>query len=201
MYTPKINDAGVWTLLEPYSLLITPSVIYTVRSIRTINDIISSGSDPYETYYKPLGIDDKVYLDDAKKNICIIGLQAGSGEWVYVPETFIKTPPLVDGVKYSSIVLGVGLGAIADALNLEALTGSLEEIVESTLGTKPKIKAVLVSQPVFISHEAHERLELARKAKVSQSQTNYSQLVALKKENELLRLKIKELEKYIKNSL
>lgn len=201
MYTPKIGDAGIFTLKEPYSFLVTPSVIYTVRSIRTLSDVISSGSDPYETYYKPLGVTHEAFLKDAESNKCIVGLQAGDGEWIYTPESFIEKPPNVAGVKYSSIVLGVGLGAIPDSLNLSALETEIKELVAAHLGVDSKIKAVLVSQPAFISHEQHERLERARTAKISKLETNYTKVVKLTEELKLKDLAIKQLSKYIKDSL
>lgn len=197
MYEPKIGDSGIYKLKEPFHVLLTPQVIYTCRSIRTINDILATGSLVFEKYYQPFGINEAQYLQDAAKNICIIGLQAGTGEWVYVPQSFILQPPTTHGVKYSSIVLGVGLGAIPDELNLEALVSSVKEIVQSAIGVEPKIKAVLVSQPAFIDHEKHFRLEQARKAKITESETLYTKSQRLQSQVETLTKRISELEKYI----
>ena len=201
MYTPLIGDSGIFTLDDPFSVLVTPQVIYTVRSIRTMNDIIAAGALPYEKYYQPLGISQDKYLLDAGNNVCIIGLQAGTGEWIYVPQSYIKEPPKTTGVKYSSIVLGIGLGAIPDSLNLEFLETSIGEIVYSTLGINPKIKAVLVSQPAFIAHEKHERLEQARQAKITRKETDYAKVKRLEEENKLLRDKIAILEDFIKKTI
>lgn len=201
MYTPRIGDSGVFTLKEPFQILVTPQVIYTCRSIRTINDILATGVQVYEKYYQALGVSEATYLDDAANNVCIIGLQAGTGEWIYVPETYITAAPNTSGVKYSSIVLGVGLGAIPDELNLEGLISTISEIVYESIGVQPKIKAVLVSQPAFIDHDKHDRLEQARKAKITNNETLFAKSNRLATENDELQSKIKQLEEYIKKTL
>lgn len=201
MYVPLIGDSGIYTLKEPYNVLVTPQVIYTCRSIRSMNDIAASGVSVFEKYYQSLGISENIYLQDAANNVSIIGLQAGTGEWIYVPQTYILKPPITSGVKYSSIVLGIGLGAIPDEMNLEDLTATIKEIVLSSIGIDSKIKAVLVSQPAFISHDKHERLETARQAKIQMDDSLYSKVKQLQNENALLATKIKELETYIRKSL
>lgn len=201
MYTPRIGDSGVYVLKEPFNVLVTPQVSYTCRSIRTINDILASGVFVYEKYYKSLGIPESDYLIEAANNVCIIGLQAGTGEWIYVPETYILQPPKTHGVKYSSIVLGVGLGAIPDYLNLEALTAVIKEVVFDNIGVEPNIKAVLVSQPAFIDHEKHERLEAARLAKITSNETYFAKSKRLTFKVEELQKKINELEAWIKKMI
>lgn len=201
MYTARIGDAGVYTLADPYSTLVTPKVIYTVRSIRTIGDILASGELAYDKYYKVMKVSEAVYAKDAAANISIIGLQAGTGEWIYVPETFIKQAPLTNGVLYSSIVLGVGLGAVPDELNLEALTKAMQDIVQAHLGITPKVRATLVSQPAFIPRTQHESLEKARKAKIKATESDYSKVQQLQTQLDTANKKIAELEKYIKAHL
>ena len=201
MYTPKIGDSGIFILDTPFNISITPQVIYTIRSIRTMNDILASGALVYERYYQPMGINKDTYLIHAANNDCIIGLQAGTGEWVYVPQAYIKEPPRTTGVKYSSIVIGVGLGAIPDSLNIEHLQTAIGDLVYESLGVTPKIRAVLVSQPAFIAHEKHERLEQARQAKIKRSDTDFSKVKKLEKENDELRAKLTALEDYIRKTI
>lgn len=199
MYTPNIGDSGIFKLQEPFAALVTPQVVYTCRSIRTINDLIASGVSAYERYYASLGVSQSVFLEDAANNVCIIGLQAGSGEWIYVPNTFIIEPPSTTGVKYSSIILGVGLGAIPDQLNIEPLITKIKELVEANLGIEPTVKAALVSQPAFIDHDKHERLESVRKSKIESNETDYTKVVKLKAQVDTLNERISELESYIRN--
>ena len=166
-----------------------------------MNDILASGALVYERYYQPMGINKDTYLIHAANNDCIIGLQAGTGEWVYVPQAYIKEPPRTTGVKYSSIVIGVGLGAIPDSLNIEHLQTAIGDLVYESLGVTPKIRAVLVSQPAFIAHEKHERLEQARQAKIKRSDTDFSKVKKLEKENDELRAKLTALEDYIRKTI
>lgn len=41
-------------------------------------------------FYEPFNIDLEIYQDDLKNNVKIASLQAGIGEWIYVPCSFIS---------------------------------------------------------------------------------------------------------------
>lgn len=199
MYKARIGDSGIFTLREPFNKLVTPKVVYTVSSIRTISDIMASGELAYDQYYKSMGVGEDVFAKDAANNATILGLQAGTGEWIYVPEGYVESYPITNGVKYSSIVLGVGLGAIPDDMNLEALIAAMQDLTLRTIGVNPKVKAALIAQPAFIPHEQHEALEKARAAKVSSTETDYSRAEQLQRQLNEANKKIVELEKYIKS--
>ncbi len=200
-YTPSINQSGIFKLKPPFDSLVTPQVVYTCRSLRTINDVLASGEQPYEKFYKPLSISETDFNKDAKTNACIVGLQAGTGEWIYVPDSFILSAPSMNGVKYSPIVLGVSLGAIPDNFNLEGLISAFKDITMSTIGVEPQIKGMLVAQPAMIDRDKHERLEIARKEKIKQNKTDFVRVKELTDETAVLRLKIVELEKWILNNV
>ena len=197
-YTPAIGLSGIYKLKTPYDQLVTPKVVYTCRSLRTLNDIFAAGEDPYTTYYKPVGLTEAVYQADAKTNVVIVGLQAGTGEWIYVPESYIVRAPSNNGVKYSSIVLGVSLGAIPDDTNLDGLISLVNQLVLANIGVTPDIKGVVVSQPAFISSEQHTRLVAARKEKISQAEPDPLKIARLTRELETAQTKIAELEKWIR---
>lgn len=201
MYIPQVDTTGLFTLKSPFDKLITPNVVYTCRAVRSINDYLALGESVFEKFYEPLKIELEIYQEDLENNTKIVSLQAGTGEWIYVPASFIEEPPNSNGVKYVPIVMGVSLGAIPDHFNLEPLINQFKELVLNTTGIDSEIKAVIVSQPGYITHEEHERLEIARKTKIN----NYvnTQLVnnQLRSENDKLREKITILETYIKSKL
>lgn len=201
MYTPLIDSAGTFKLKSPYDQLLTKDTVYVCRAIRSINDYIALGENVYEKFYEPFSIEIEVYHNDLKNNVKIASLQAGIGEWIYVPCSFIEEAPNVNGVKYVSVVMGVSLGAIPDTLNMESIIEQFKEITASTVGVESEVKAVMVGHPNFISHEDHVRLEGIRNGKISSSKSDKFLIQQLMREIELKDVKIKELEKYIKSTI
>lgn len=196
-FIPFIGQTGTFELKAPYDTFITPRVLYTVRSIRTLNDILAAGENPYELFYKSVGIDKTIYDNDLNSNVVILGLQAGAGEWIYVPISYVTVAPNYSGVIYSSLVLGVSLGPIPDEYNLEGLKAEMVNLVKSALGVEPVVKAVMVAQPTMLTHEQHEQLENARAAKKTIFESTSAKLARIENELALERLKTKGLEKYI----
>ena len=197
-FTPAMGLSGIYKLKSPYDQLVTPKVVYTCRSLRTLNDIFAAGEDPYVTYYKPVGLDETAYQTDAKTNVVIVGLQAGTGEWIYVPDSYIVQAPSNNGVKYTSIVLGVSLGSIPDDTNLDGLISSFNQLVLANFGVTPTVKGVVVAQPAYISNDQHTRLLAARKEKISQAEPDPLKIARLEKDLLTAQTKIAELEKWIR---
>ena len=197
-FTPTMGQSGIYKLRSPYDQLVTPKVVYTCRSLRTLNDVFATGEDPFVTYYKPVGLDEAAYQEDAKTNVVIVGLQAGTGEWIYVPDSYIVQAPNNNGVKYTSIVLGVSLGSIPDDTNLDGLISLFNQIVLANLGVTPTVKGVVVSQPAYISSEQHARLLAARKEKISQADPDPLKIARLEQDLQSAQTKIAELEKWIR---
>lgn len=168
-YKPVIGDNGFFELKDPYKVLLTPKTLYTCQSIRTINDFVASGESVYEKFYAPLGVSDDQYQQDIIDNVYIVGLQAGTGEWVYVPSSFIENAPTSNGVKYIPIVLGVSLGALPDAYNLESIVQQFKDIVLNTIGIEAEVKGVVVGSSKWFTEQEHELLEQARTEKRSMS--------------------------------
>lgn len=196
-FVPFIGLTGTFELKAPYNKMLAPNVLYTVRSIRTLNDILAAGENPYELYYKSMDIEKAVYENDLSNNVIVLGLQAGSGEWIYLPQTYVIQAPNNSGVVYSSIVLGVSLGPIPDEYSLEALKAEMATLVSNVLGVVPTVKGVLVAQPVMLSYEQHAQLETARAAKKVVNETTSAKITRLERELRLERLKTVGLENWI----
>lgn len=200
-YKPNIGDSGFFKLKTPFDVLVTDKTLYTCQSIRTINDFISSGESVYEKFYSPLKIPVEQYQQDLVDNVFITGLQAGTGEWVFVPSSFIESAPNNNGVKYIPVVVGVSLGAIQDTFNLEAIIAQFKDIVITTLGITPEVKGVVVGSPKWLSNEEHEMVEAARKEKISTSTSPVVMYKYVSAENERLRNVIAEYEKIFKMTI
>lgn len=198
VYKPSVGDSGKFTLLSPFSQYLTPEAIYTCRSIRTINDIVASGEPVYERYYKLADISETKFKLDAANNVCIIGLQAGTGEWIYVPETYISEAPTSNGIKYIPVVIGVNIGSIPIDLDIKPLMKMLADVSQSSLGIEPQVKPVIMTQPALISNEDHIRLNIARQANITNKKTDFLKAIELNNENIRLKAQIKALEEYIR---
>lgn len=200
-FTPDIGQSGIYKLVFPFDTLVTPKVVYTCRSLRTINDILAAGEEIFDTYYKSIGLTKTDYERDAKANVCIVGLQSGTGEWIYVPTSYIELAPNMNGVKYTSLVLGVSLGPLPDKFNLEGLIAIFKDATTATIGVTPEVKGIVVSQPAILSREEHDRLTLARNEKITQNRTDYSRVREQTQLIARLNAKIEALEKYIAEKL
>lgn len=200
-FIPDIGQSGIYKLVYPFDTLVTPKVPYTCRSLRTINDILAAGEEIFETYYKAIGLTQTDYERDAKANVCIVGLQSGTGEWIYVPASYIQSAPTMNGVKYTSLVLGVSLGPLPDKFNLEGLIAIFKDATTATIGVVPEVKGIVVSQPAILSREEHERLDLARTEKITKNRTDYSRVREQEATITRLNAKVQALEKYIAERL
>lgn len=197
-YRPNVGDSGKFSLLPPFSQYITPDAIYTCRSVRTINDIVAAGEAVYEKYYKPAGVADVKFKSDAIQNVCIIGLQAGTGEWVYVPDSFISEAPTSNGVKYIPVVIGANLGVIPADLKLDTVMKTISEVIKSSLGIDSEVKPVIVAQPALISQDDHVRINNIRQSNITNKKTDYLRVIELTNLVNTQQKQIKALEDYIR---
>lgn len=180
--TPGIGVSGLYTLKDPYHQMLIPQVSYTCRSLRTLSDIAASGEKIWERFYEPYKVTTEAYQKDLASNICIVGLQAGTGEWAYVPASFIDKMPDPNGVMYSPVMMGVYLGAVEDTFPLDGLQAQIKSIVQATLGVEPQIKAAVTGQPVILTHAQHERLLVARAALKKNNESDYARAERLQRE-------------------
>ena len=199
--TPSIGMSGLFEFKEPYHTLLIAQVSYTCRSLRTLSDIAASGEQIWERYYEPYGVTVEAYQQDLANNVCIVGLQAGTGEWAYVPESFIASIPDPNGIAYTPVMLGVYLGAVEDTFALDGITTQIESVVQATLGVKPQIRGAVVGQSVILSHTEHERLLASRASLKTSKESDYARAQRLQTELSAAQEKIAQLSDYIKNRM
>lgn len=200
-YIPQLNAVGVYTLKAPYDSLVTPQVAYTCRSLRSLSDIAAAGDLIWEQYYEPLGVSMETYQQDLSDNVFIVGLQAGTGEWIYVPSSHILKAPDLNGVLYSPVLLGVNLGPVPDTMQLDGLIAKIQNVVEASIGIMPQIKGVLISQPALVPLEDSKRLEEIRAAKITDAESDYAKVQRLTSELEVTRSKLAELEAWVRTRI
>ena len=199
---PVIGASGVYPLAAPFNTLLSAFDIYTCQSIRRLTDIISDSNDPYDLYYAPLNIPMDIYNIDLQNNICILGLQSGNGHWVHVPNSYLLGYPLVNGVKYTSLVLNVALGPLPDNEPLELVKSLINNLILDHLGVRSITKEAAVSNTSVIQHTMHDVFVAKRIAngKVI-NKTDSQKLRELQANVVAYTTKIADLENYIKTRL
>lgn len=196
-----INASGIFRLRAPFDDLLPTQTTLTVKGVRKLSEIIASGIDPYEKYYEPQGISEAIYDLDFLADVSIISLTSGSGQWLYVPSTSIISYPNVNGVSYTSMILGVSLGSLADTTLLDALKTSITNVVKDALGVTPDIKEIAASASAIVSHDDHVLIENARSVIKVTNKSDRALLLQSQIALTAATTRIQELETYIKTQI
>lgn len=199
--TPPIGTGGIYRLTAPYSTALVNSVTYTCMAARSLSELLNSGLDPYEEYYEPMGISSDTYDEHLLLDTAIVSLRSAADHWVFVPNVYIQSYPNQNGVKYTSVVLGISLGTIPDHMELASLKTVLRDAVRDTIGIDSEIKTVVVSETALISDDDHRAATAARQAAINSSLTDRARVVALSEQNTAMRQQISSLESYIASRL
>lgn len=196
-----IGVKGYYELLDPFSNLITQSIIHECIAVRNITELVASGVDVLNTIYVANGLSEKEYDLAIELNTRIITLQNESGQTYLAPSNYFKGFPLTSGMPYCDITLGVALGPLPETKDLAALTESISNIVKDYLGITPEIQPIQTSASMVISHDDHDSIEVARNAIITQSTTDSSKLIEANRKLELAYTTINKLEEFIKYKL
>lgn len=121
MPMPPVGASGVYVLDSPFNTKLLTNTSYRCDAIRRFNDFYEMGVDPFEEFYSPAGLGKERFDADIATNTVIVSLVSQNNHWVYVPSSFIRSFPNVNGVSYTSLVLGVTLGAIPNYMDLSGL--------------------------------------------------------------------------------
>lgn len=193
---PQVHSSGIFKLASPFDTLLTPNVWYTCIAVRKLEEIRLKGIDPFKTYYQPKSIDSSKYEQDFKAGVSIVTLRSTSGDLKHVPSSYLLSFPSGNGYLYSVIGLGIKLGSLPVDLDLTDLENKLKEVVSDTLGVSSEVKQVQLSPVTIVEKQNHLNYESARKAKIRDKSSNLAKLKALTTENEALRQRVTELERF-----
>lgn len=203
LLTPDIGASGVYTLKEPFQDLLVQGKKYTCRAIRTIDDIVASGLDPYSTYYAPGGtpIARSIYDADVAAGMVIVSLQSSSGDMVYIPNTYILSFPATGGVPYAIMCLAASLEAIPESVDLSVLKAGIVSLITDTIGVNATVQEVKLSQTELIDSTISANMEAARQLNISNRTTDRAKLLALQTQYAQLQQHVTTLENYIRDHL
>lgn len=197
---PFIGSVGKFELIAPFNNDLHPNSLYTCIATRRFADYTQTGTDP-KVLYENKGISDAWTTDFNRGDVCIVTLQSSGGHIVNVPSTYIAAYPSAGGVPYTSLVLGISLGALPDGLDLSNLYTSMQNLVRDVIGVTSEVKSVAVSETTYVSQVDHNALTIARQDAIASSDTDRAR--ALRAEDALATAqnKIAILEQYIRDHL
>lgn len=198
---PNVGLRGVWTLIDPFLADTKPNVAYTCRGVRTMADYTGQGRNVYDDVYAPKNITQEKFNEDVANDVIIISLQSDDGSWVHVPNSYVSKFPEQGGVSYTSLLISGLLGAVPDHLDLTSLKLRFADMIKTTTGFEnPQVEVIAVSPSTLISKDEADRLEEARKDRITVQYTDNAEIVRLRNQVQALETERDALVEYIKNN-
>lgn len=170
---PTIGDAGYYSLKSPFDKLISENTVYTCQAIRRIGDYLAYNEDPLNDIYIANGLSQSDFDTDQASNMYIVSLQSETGQWVYVPASYILTYPITNGIPYQNFMIGVALGALPSNVDLTALQTLIGNVVYENFGIQPKMSPVALSKPVLVERSKHDNIQRARILRATEKKTDF----------------------------
>jgi hypothetical protein len=194
---PNVGASGVIKLKDPFSGLCAANTPYEVTGVRTLQDIVASGQDPFALYYSPFGLDQTVYTSDVSNNVCILSLTASDGEVVYVPNSYLISLPIAMGVPYATMMVGINLGALPQDLSLTYFMDQVAELAHNILGVSAaEVRAMRASAITYLSVEDADTIETARQVVMDNVTTEMARRIAAETALNALQQKYNDLEAF-----
>ena len=199
-------DTGSCTLAAPYSSLISVFDIYTCKSVRTMDEFVSNGEDPWEMFYKQheSAVPNwrAIYLYQLEESTPIVGLESDSGKWVYVPLPYINTSPKVDGYVYQAFALSIDLppmptGTESDNMLLDDIKEGIKEVVLSKVGVDVTVNMIATSRPLLVDTAAHMGVVTSRNTLPNANLSKDYRIALLENELQKLTAEFNVLKQYV----
>jgi len=195
---PEVGCIGLWSLKTPFAALLKPNTTYNCQAVRKIKEILAEGEEPFEDYYVANNLSQALYDADVAAGECIVSLQSGSGEWIHVPTSYVLSYPIMNGVKYRGVMMGINLSALPDNKDLSLLKTKMIDLVLGTVGVSPVIKEIAITPPVILSKQDSDAIETARRNRISIIKTDAQKIAEYELQISKLNYKVTELENFIK---
>ena len=198
---PTIGSSGFFELRAPFNNAILPNEQYTCQAVRKLSDYLANNEDPKAEIYDKYEISGADYEKDIADDVYIVSLQAEVGHWVYVPAKYVVKYPIVNGIPYRTVMLGVSLPAVPVAHDLSFLLTDIQNLVKDTLGVASNAQVVETSKVILVSKDKHD-ISLVNRAVVANGRsTDRSRYISTLNQLNNANAKIAALEAYIKAKL
>lgn len=194
---PTIGSSGVFTLAPPFDKKAGPNEAFTVKAIRTISELEANSFDVKNNYYLNQGLSEQMYIDDVQKDMHIVSLQSGYGQWIEVPASFILKYPRIDGVPYQRYNIVIGLPAVPLDMSVDLLKDELVDIASDYIGAEVGSAVVETSTVVYVTHEQHAMKSAERRLNAAAIEPPIARVRAYQQANQALRNKVALLEQTV----
>jgi len=185
LITPPPNTSGIFTVYAPFTL--PANVVMRCTAIRTFKELEVRRINVYDTYYKPFGLSESIYKEDADVSASIITLAAGDGAEYFVPNTFIESYPGSSGVMYDRKVIVVELGLLPFTVSVDHLFPLIDDLVRKNVGVENKCRVAIAPYSGTVDHATHVQMENSRRVAIVSNKTLAEENDELKKLNADLR--------------
>lgn len=186
--TPPMFATGRFTLKAPFNVAINTALDYTVIAIRGFSDYIADGAkDVINEVYTANGLTQNDYAADSLESASIITLISLTGEFYFVPDTYILTFPSYNSIGINRTVISIDLRAVPDLLNLDDLLVRLKDLTTTVIGVTPTVQVNKLPTPNTLTQSDYDSLETARLARVSDPRTDYQKVRELEVVNTQLK--------------
>lgn len=194
---PTIGSSGYFELRAPYDQAVLPDERYTCQAVRKLSDYLANNEDPKTDIYDANGIDEAEYDLDVEADMYIVSLQGETGQWVYVPARYLVKYPIVNGIPYRSMMIGVSLPPLPADRDLSFLTTDMGNLVRDTLGVDVQIDLMETSMVILVSKDRHDLEQAQRDLVTTGRLTDRARYISTQTQLDQALLKIQQLEAYI----
>jgi hypothetical protein len=175
--TPPINASGIYTAYAPFTLPL--NIVYRCDAIRTFKELAKRNIDVYTTYYAPFNLAENIYNEDAQLGASIVTLVSATGEFYYVPNTYIQSYPGSAGVRYDRKIMVVELGLMPSTIDLDYFIPIVQDLVKKNVGVENTPSVVIAPYNGTMSHDQHVTLEASRRVAIQNYVSKDEQIVKL----------------------
>jgi len=173
--TPAMHAKGLFQLKTPWPASL--QAIYEVIAIRSFSDFTKKGESVFDLFYRPLGLTQQDYENDAAEGAHIVTLRSSTAATIFVPDTYILGYPALDTVAYSRIVLSVDLGPMPSDLALDFIKDALATAASDITGNVATVKEHAVPYAAIVTETEHATLESARQAAISNRKIDRARVI------------------------
>ena len=200
-FLPSLGMSGYYSLSSPYNALLSSTTQYTCVGVMSITGAQAQGVDVLNNIYLANGDTLANYNIAAANDTMLVSVSSGTGDIYTFPITALSGVPTGEGIVYRNTVLGIGLSAIPDTMDLSALQNEISNLVYNTLGVKSTVFLTTVGAATVLSVQQDQLVTAARQAAISVPANTLYENSVLTQQNTLLQSKLQQLQQYIINHL
>lgn len=153
---PYIKLSGIFEFRSPVDKVVDNKKVYTIVALRSIQDLLDSGEEPYETIYSKIGLTEDRFNSDRNKDISVVTLVDEGNNYIYIPTSDIIKVPDSEGELYSNRLLVVDLGKLPNNLSLSQLKSAIADKILYGLNLTVEVKDVVNSATEVVNDLEHD---------------------------------------------